>query len=150
MRALRLMCLAVGAGLVLGACGDDGSPTTPPTTNPPPGNTRVVLANPSFQTNIQEIFDRRSCSSGGCHGTASAAGLTLTSGQAFGNLVNVASRQAPAVDRVIPNDADASYLVVKIEGRQTVGQQMPVGGSPLDSIDVANIRNWINTGAANN
>ena len=51
---------------------------------------------------------------------------------------------------MIPNDAQNSYLVIKIEDRQTVGTRMPQGGNALDSIDVSNIRNWINQGAKNN
>lgn len=150
MRALRLMCMALLTGLIAAACGSDSNPTAPPPPAPPPPPARVILASPAFQANIQEIFDRRTCSTGGCHGAADAAGLTLTSGAAFANLVGVESAQAPGVNRVIPNDADASYLVVKIEGRQTVGVQMPRGGAPLDSIDVGNIKNWINNGAPNN
>jgi len=137
--------------LVVAACGGDSNPTGPGPgqPNPPPAG-RVILASPAFQANIQEVFDRRGCATGGCHGAADAAGLTLTSGASFANLVGVESTQAPGVDRVIPNDADASYLVIKIEGRQTVGVQMPRGGAALDSIDMRNIKNWINNGAPNN
>ena len=51
--------------------------------------------------------------------------------------------------RVIPGNAQDSYLVIKIEGRQGVGSRMPVGGA-LDAVDITNIRNWINEGAKNN
>lgn len=40
--------------------------------------------------------------------------------------------------------------VVRLEGRQAVGARMPSGASPLDSIDLANIRDWIDQGARNN
>ena len=151
MRRFRLICGALWTGLVVAACGGDSNPTGPGQPNPPPPPpARVILASPAFQANIQEVFNRRGCATGGCHGAANAAGLTLTSGAAYGNLVGVASTQVPAVDRVIPNDADGSYLVVKLEGRQTVGSQMPRGGAALDSIDMRNIKNWINNGAPNN
>jgi hypothetical protein len=39
--------------------------------------------------------------------------------------------------------------VIKLEGRQTVGGRMPQTGSPLDSIDLTNVRNWISQGALN-
>jgi hypothetical protein len=39
--------------------------------------------------------------------------------------------------------------VDKLEGTAP-GQRMPQGGVPLDSIDMQNIINWINQGAANN
>jgi hypothetical protein len=51
---------------------------------------------------------------------------------------------------VIPGNAEDSYLVVKLEGRQTIGQRMPLGRAPLDSIDMGNLRNWIDRGAKNN
>ena len=60
------------------------------------------------------------------------------------------SANGEAIDYVIPNDADGSYIVMKLEGRQTVGQQMPRGGTPLDATDLTNIKNWINNGAPNN
>jgi hypothetical protein len=63
--------------------------------------------------------------------------------------VNVAASQA-SVARVIPGNANDSYIVVKVEGRQTVGVRMPLGGSALDNIDLTNLKNWINLGAKNN
>jgi hypothetical protein len=51
---------------------------------------------------------------------------------------------------VIPGDPDGSYLMIKLEGRQSVGDRMPQTGSPLDSIDLTNLRNWISQGALNN
>ena len=49
-----------------------------------------------------------------------------------------------------PGDPDNSYLVIKNEGRQSVGSRMPLGGAAQDEIDQANIRNWIAQGALNN
>jgi len=65
-------------------------------------------------------------------------------------LVNVNAAGAAGEVRVIPSDAQNSYLVVKLEGRQSSGTRMPQGGSALDNVDLTNIRNWINQGAANN
>lgn len=147
----RSLLTAVAALLVLvAACGSDDSPTTPtPPTNPPPS--RVVKTNPSFANDVQEIFNRRGCNTGNCHGAAESAGLSLTdAARSFTELVNVQSQNEAAFFRVLPNNADSSYLVIKLEGRQSVGVQMPRGGTPLDTIDLNNIRNWINTGAANN
>ena len=67
----------------------------------------------------------------------------------YGNLVNVASPASGEI-RVIPSNANDSYLVKKLEGRQSAGAQMPIGGSALDNIDLSNIKNWINQGAVNN
>ena len=52
--------------------------------------------------------------------------------------------------RVIVSDAVNSYLVKKLEGTAGVGSRMPLGGSPLDNIDLTNVKNWINQGAKNN
>ena len=117
------------------------------------GTTRVILANPSFATNIQEIFVRRGCTASGCHGGALQGGLGLaTAAASFADLVNVPSvavNGPPGLDRVEPNDIAASYLWLKVSGT-TAGTRMPLGLAVLDNIDLANIMNWINTGALSN
>jgi hypothetical protein len=136
--------------LAFAACGGDSS--TGPDMGGNGGNSgdsRVVKLDPSFQSDVQEIFDRRGCSASSCHGSAEAAGLRLTDGSSHSELVGVPAT-TEAGTRVIAGDAQASYLVIKIEGRQNVGGRMPVGGSALDTIDVKNIRNWIDQGAKNN
>ena len=52
--------------------------------------------------------------------------------------------------RVIPANADSSYLVMKVEGTQPCGARMPLGDQPLDTIDMQNIRNWVTENALNN
>jgi hypothetical protein len=42
-----------------------------------------------------------------------------------------------------------SYLVIKLEGRQTVGTRMPQAGS-LPTNALQNIKNWIDKGAKDN
>ncbi|MBM3311568.1 MAG: hypothetical protein FJY80_08680 [Candidatus Aminicenantes bacterium] len=104
---------------------------------------------PSFTADIQAIFTS-SCALSSCHsGGAPAGGLSLAAGQSYASLVNVASSGEPNRIRVIPNDATNSYLVVKLEGRQTIGTKMPQGGS-LSATALQNIKNWINKGAKNN
>ena len=58
------------------------------------------------------------------------------------------SIEVPANLRVNPGDADASYIVHKLEGTATVGEQMPLDGDPLDPATIAAIRAWIDAGAA--
>lgn len=146
--------LALTTALTFAACGGDSG------TNPEAGgggggggggtgSGRVVKADPLFGSDIQEIFDRTGCSASSCHGTVESGGLRLTSGSSYGELVNIAA-VAESGTRVIPNDATNSYLVIKLEGRQTSGSSMPVGGAALDTIDIGNIKNWINQGAKNN
>ena len=141
--ARRSLVLALLCG-VAAACGSD-SPSEPDV-----GDTRVVKADPSFAADIQEIFNRRGCTAAGCHNVDGAAGLDLSPGAAYGELVGVTATTGSVVVRVIPGDADGSYLVIRLEGRQTVGNQMPLGGLPLDNIDLTNVRNWIARGAQQN
>jgi hypothetical protein len=115
----------------------------------PPGGGREIKADPSFSSDIQEIFTRKGCTASGCHGSASQGGLDLRPSAAYGELVNVAAQGEDKI-RVIPGDAQNSYLVIKLEGRQSFGSQMPEGGTPLDNIDLTNVRNWITRGALNN
>lgn len=111
-------------------------------------NGGAPIANPSFATNIQTIFNS-SCAIGNCHDNTAQGGLVLLSGQSYGNLVNVPSSGEPNRTRIIPSDADNSYVVVKLEGRQNVGERMPLTGS-ISSTQLQNIKNWINQGAQNN
>jgi len=131
------------------ACSD--SPVDPnPNPNPGPSNGgSQPIADPSFSLVIQPIFQNSGCTASNCHGVAQSGGLDLRSGSAFGSLVNAPAQGESGKVRVIPGNATDSYLVVKLEGRQTFGTNMPVGGS-LNQVDLTNIRNWINQGAKNN
>lgn len=141
-----VLVITILSSLALSFCGDSG-PTS--SSSMSATDTRTLQANPSFSQTIQEIFNRRGCTSSSCHGSAQMAGLDLRSGASYGDLVGVRATSEPIV-RVIPGDPDGSYLVIKLEGRQSVGARMPQTGSPLDSIDLGNVRNWISTGAPNN
>ncbi len=70
--------------------------------------------------------------------------LTSTAHSAA-SLINVASIENGALKRVLPNDADNSYLIKKLEG--TAGSRMPLGGQPLSTATIAQIRAWITSGA---
>jgi hypothetical protein len=61
------------------------------------------------------------------------------------SLINVTSVEQPALKRVLPNDANNSILIKKLEG--TAGSRMPLGGQPLSAATIAQIRAWINNGA---
>lgn len=108
-----------------------------------------VKDDPSFASDIQPIFNN-TCVSSGCHNSTASAGLNLSQGSAYANLVNVASSQDPGRKRVLPSNAANSYIVVKIEGRQSVGTQMPQGRGALSADQIQNIKNWIAKGAKNN
>ncbi|UCE41728.1 MAG: hypothetical protein JSV17_01670 [Candidatus Aminicenantes bacterium] len=123
-------------------CSSPTAPETPSEEQP--------IANPSFAQDIQAAILNGSCALGGCHDGTASGGLNLTQGNAYNNLVNVNSTQDATKNRVLPNDADNSYLVIKIEGRQSVGERMPLNRSPLSATKIQNIKNWINNGANNN
>lgn len=153
MPNLRTIFSVAALGLFLTACGGSDSPTDPGNNDDDGGDTggvtRSIKTDPSFSQDIFEIFTRRGCTASSCHG-GGAGGLTMTSASgAFSNLVGVPSTGTGEV-RVIVSDAANSYLVKKLEGTAGVGSRMPLGGSPLDNIDLTNVKNWINQGAKNN
>ena len=110
----------------------------------------------SIQTNIFNTTDssgRLACTN--CHntrGSAFTAGLDLTAGVSYANLVGVASTERPALKRVAPGDPDNSYMVHKLEGGPDIAlARMPRGTGPyLTSGQMVVIRRWIEIGAPNN
>ena len=80
--------------------------------------------------------------------------MSLVSGQAFSNVVNVAARQLTSMNRVTPNQPDNSYLVHKVQGTHLAaggsGSRMPLNRSPLSQSDIDLIRAWIQAGAQSN
>ncbi|MEX2468067.1 MAG: hypothetical protein WD995_14240 [Gemmatimonadota bacterium] len=148
VRSVRALGSALVAAAFLAACGgSDDSPMAPGDG----GDDRVVLMDPSFATDIQEIILRRGCSASQCHGSGEG-GMTLTNSASsnYNAWVGVESTSEPSFLRVEPGDPDNSYVVIKLEGRQSAGARMPLGASPLDDVDLTNIRNWIAAGAQNN
>ena len=69
----------------------------------------------------------------------------------YGNLVDVPSTEAPALDRIEPGDPDASYLWHKINGTHASvggsGNPMPAPAGGLDAGTIATIEAWISGGA---
>lgn len=87
------------------------------------------------------------CATSGCHsGGAPAAGLNLQAGNAYAELVGIASSQDAGLMRVNPGNPDDSYLIRKLEGTASSGQQMPPG-APLAQAEIDVIRQWITDGA---
>src|SRR5258706_369543 len=108
----------------------------------PPGGLQPTLA--SIQTNVFNV----NCAVPGCHGGAGAQhGMRLDPGFSAGNLINVPSGQDPNLIRVIPGDPDASFIIQKLDGTQTVGVRMPDGGPYLTTAKINVIRQWIQDGA---
>lgn len=109
----------------------------------------------SFAADIQPIFTTN-CALSGCHtGSQPQAGQNLSAGQAYNNIVNVASTTLPTMDRVEPGQPEQSFLVHKIQGTQgplgsNMGERMPFGGDKLPQSTIDLIRAWITQGAPNN
>ena len=147
MRA-RLLGFGLAAAVVAGtvACDESLSTLAGPTPN----------LEPTFSSIQSQIFNttdsagRPACSN--CHNAATFpfSGLNLTSGAAYGTLVNVGSRVRPGAVRVVPGNPENSYLIHKLEGRPGItGVRMPMGGPYLTDGQIRIIRRWIELGANN-
>jgi hypothetical protein len=144
MRRFWITGLLALSTVALGACGEKITGSLPVLER-----VEAIQGDPSFSWVIQEIFNRRGCAASACHGSSQKAGLDLRAGRSWASLVNVPSTQV-SVARVIPGNVVDSYLMAKVEGRQSVGERMPKGWPPLDDIDMGNLRNWIAQGAKGN
>ena len=97
---------------------------------------------------IQANVFTPTCATSGCHfGAGASQGLRLDEANSFGFLVGVASSQGPTLQLVSAGDPDSSYLIQKLEGTASVGQQMPLAGGSLSQPIINIIRQWIVDGA---
>lgn len=108
---------------------------------PNEGEEENPITEVSYTNDVQPIFNG-TCT--GCHG--SSGGVNLTS---FSKLMG-SNGNNYGDDLVVPNNADESGLVDKLEPSPDHGSRMPIGGSPLTSTQIQTIRTWINEGASNN
>jgi hypothetical protein len=121
------------------------NPAPPPPPPPPPASVTLSQLQSS-------IFTPR-CS--GCHngvGAGLPGSMDLSStASTFAALVGKASIEKPALQRVQAGDAANSYVVHKLEGAASIGgSRMPLGGPFLDQATIDQVKEWINSGAANN
>jgi hypothetical protein len=150
LRVLRDLSGILAWGVV--ACAGDGTGLDDlgnPIGEGPPPAVEVTLSG-----HVQPIFTE-SCALSDCHAGAQAPqGQNLSEGQAFANIVNVASGELPSMNRVTPGDPETSYLVHKIQGTQATvggsGGRMPLGTGALPQSEIDVIRAWIADGAKNN
>lgn len=104
---------------------------------------------PTFAANVQPLLTN-SCA--GCHGGAAPThSLDLSAGKAYGQTVGVNSVDCATTKRIVANQANNSYVVMKVNGAGScfVGGQMPPG-APLSSGQILTITAWVNAGAQNN
>jgi hypothetical protein len=99
-------------------------------------------------SSIQQYVFTPSCATAGCHGVVNLqAGLNLSSGYAYSNLVDVTSTENGALKRVTAGNSEQSWLIRKLKGDGT--SVMPPTGQ-LSGAVIDTIAAWINTGAADN
>lgn len=140
MRAVR--CLAVCGMCVLGACAGSGEGLDE---NGRPVDDVEAPPAASFDAVQEQVFTPF-CT--GCHSGATAPlGLRLDAGFSYALLINTPSIEAPELNRVLPGNPDASYLVQKIEGTASFGARMPLNQPPLSPDLIALVRQWIAQGA---
>jgi len=121
-------------------------------------------ADPSLARDVLPLFSS-TCSFSSCHGGSSPqAALRLgpesavTPSLVQSVLVNVPTRVDALLLRVKPGDADASFLIRKVEGRfadlrcfpDHCGERMPQRTQSLSERDVQLLRNWVTQGAKEN
>ncbi|HYN82289.1 MAG TPA: PKD domain-containing protein [Gemmatimonadaceae bacterium] len=133
---------AFGDAQVTGGYGNDcvtfvGTPPSPP---------GVV----TFGPDVQPILSSN-CAFSGCHAGASPkAGLDMSAGVAYGNLVNRLATELGSMNRVTPGNTAQSYLIHKLNGTQVAaggsGVRMPPGG-PLSAAELQIIIKWVQDGA---
>jgi hypothetical protein len=105
----------------------------------------------SFTVEVEPVLVDN-CTGMGCHGfPAPAAGLDLTVGNSYGELVDVPSSQCNMRMLVAPGQPGASYLMDKLQGTNLCfGTKMPKTGAALSPEEIAAVSEWICRGAADN
>lgn len=103
-----------------------------------------------FKTNIEPFF-ASNCAVSGCHvGSTPTGNMSLATGFAYSNTVEVPSIEITTLERVRRFDPDDSYLYMKITGKQAAGTSLmppPSTGTTLTDAQKAAVRCWIAAGA---
>lgn len=143
-------CYMLIACVLLGACNagsgeglnESGQPiSTVPEQPQEPGEVQPNLAS------IQDKILTPICSQ--CHfGNNAPLGLRMDDiDTSIANLIDVDAVTNPTFKRVLPGDAENSFLYLKITGAAIAGNQMPFGQIPLDASVQGVIKQWIDSGA---
>jgi hypothetical protein len=87
------------------------------------------------------------CAQDGCH-LSGQAGLAISNGNDFSNLIDVPSSEVPSLVRVKPGDPTQSYLYRKLACEGGIdGSCMPPGSVRLAPAIIEAFHNWIEGGA---
>ena len=122
--------------LIVGSCGDQFNGDSERKASPK--GLRATLSS------IQKYVFNTSCATGGCHsGINPEAGLDLTDGQSYRNLVGIGSTQSK-LKLVKKGDSDSSWLIMKLEADDTsiMPPKRELASSTIDTIAL-----WIDRGA---
>jgi hypothetical protein len=135
--------IAIGIG-----CGDGGTVECSDAQRECDGE--CIQIEPTLASIQANVFDV-SCTASSCHDAGNPqAELQLTSVEVSrANLVGVPSEQRPELPRVMPSEADVSYLMNKLDGVNLAPgtEPMPQIGGPLCDARTEAIREWIELGA---
>lgn len=125
--------------------GDDGTTSGSATDSGETGDGSTGEPALSFATDVLPILVA-SCD---CHTDGAPEGLDMN--DAYANLVDVASAQVPALDRIEPGQPDESYMWLKLNDAHVAaggtGNPMPAPTGGLDGASLATIEAWILDGA---
>ncbi len=151
MRSLITAVVSVAA-IALAACSSDSSSSSSGglTSSSSSSSSSSGGTGSSFNKDVFPIFVA-SCSLTACHGSRqSNLGIYLPNDAAL--LYSELQKTSPTTNKpfVVPGNADSSYLMQKIDGKQcaSCGEQMPQD-APLPQAQRDTIRAWINAGAKN-
>ncbi len=140
MKKTKFLLLASSLLLIIIWGCSENNPTEP---------TPTATAPLSKLSDIQSKVFNVSCALSGCHGSTNAqAGLLLTEGNAFAELVNVQGENFPAFKRVVPDSSSNSLIIKILKGE--VSPRMPLNRDPLSAAVIDSIAKWIDNGALNN
>ncbi|MBK8943900.1 MAG: hypothetical protein IPM32_01395 [Ignavibacteriae bacterium] len=99
-----------------------------------------------IQTNVFNV----SCALSGCHvGSSLSAGLDLSNGKSYEELVNKSSALNPNYKLVEAGNSENSFLIKMLKHTGEGTSQMPPSGKLSNSV-IDSISAWIDRGALNN
>ena len=140
-------CRVAALALILGACGGGSGEGLDENGRPLASGSGPTALQPTLASIQANVFSP-SCAIPGCHGGGSVQfGLRLDPGFSATNLINVASPRDANLIRVVPGNPNASFIIQKLEGTQTLGDRMPQFGPYLSQQTIDVIRQWIQLGA---
>ena len=148
MRVFMRSAIVVVAALTsLAGCGGGSGEGLDENGRPLASGGGPAVLQPTLASIQANVFSP-SCAIPGCHGGGSVQqGLRLDPGFSATNLINVVSPRDANLIRVVPGNPNASFIIQKLEGTQTLGDRMPQFGPYLSQQTIDVIRQWIQLGA---